>query len=353
MHVKKIADSVAALTNDTVLGSSGSLYERTKSWIREVVNLDILSTRADWWFLRKVGQVSGADEIAGGTVSLTKGSRTVTGSGTSFSSAINGRMLVTGGKAQRIATSGYSSSTSATLETEWEHDSVSGASFSIVKDRIALPRWIDPKKVVKVALKGYGDLTGISSNDMDIKYSARSSLGDPRRYAFTDRIRTNYSTGTVSGTVGAYTVNGSSTAWTSSSLEQGDILRIGSDAYTIKSVDGDTSITVYEAITSTFSASTYEADLDRFYIEVYPMPQSIKNFAVLATQAHPPLERDSDTLMFPDDFVDLVTKGVYIKALKHNQDPGYEGEYMEFLRGLKSLQNRNARDDYRTESWWR
>ena len=88
-------------------------------------------------------------------------------------------------------------------------------------------------------------------------------------------------------------------------------------------------------------------------LQLYPVPDSVYTLQIRCMATPDTLTDDSDTPSLPDEFHYLLVKGGYCKALKHNQDPGYQQEFAEYLGSIKRLQNRNARDDYRTDSWWR
>lgn len=355
MYLKRIADEISALVNDTTLGSTGTNYSRTKMWIRDCYFNDILARANNWWFLRKIGFIQTAVAISAGTISVTKGSATVTGSGTAFTTAVNSRLLIVGGKSARIDASGYASATSLTLDYEWEHDSTSGAAYVIVKDRYALPRWLDPKRILNIKPNGYAQLKGYSSQEIDALHPNKASYGTPTKFSVIDKIRNEYSTGTVTLTSSSKSVTGSGTSWTSTdpALEQFDKLTVGTNAYTISSIDSATAITLFENASASESASTYVALMDRFYIELYPYPTELRVLAVLGTTLPPQLDDDSDVSMLPDEFYPLLVKGGYIRALKHNGDGGVTTEIAEFNSSLKRLMATNNRDDYRSESWWK
>jgi hypothetical protein len=79
---------------------------------------------------KKTSKEMSADDYSTGTVSLTANSRTVTGSGTTFTSSMVGRFLkAPDGLWYEI--SGYTSATSITLAKTYEGSTVSGATYTI------------------------------------------------------------------------------------------------------------------------------------------------------------------------------------------------------------------------------
>lgn len=353
MYLKKICEEISNIANDDTLKSGGSNYSRCKGWVREVYYLDILSQLSEWYFLRKTQALSTPAENTTGTASTTRGSKTVTGSGTSWTSALEDQyMLVLGAFAQRIDTVG--STTSITLESEWENESLSAQSVRIVKDLYKLPRWLDPKRILEIKQMGQRPLEGVTAHDITNRYKVLNAIDEPRYWWPHDRTRTSYTTGTASGTAGTKTLTGASTSWLTSGLEQYDQIKVGSFVYTVDSVDSDTSITLFEDIESTITAGTsYTGVLERYRIRIYPFPKYQKELVITATSEPAPLDDDTDIPSIPDTWQYLLVKGAYVKALKHNQEPGYDQELIEYQQAIKRFRSWNNRDDYRTDTWWK
>lgn len=352
MHLRKICAEIADMANDDTLRSGGDNYSRCKGWVRQAYYLDILSQLSDWYFLRKTYSLQTPAENTTGTASTTNGSSTVTGSGTSWTSTFDDRMLVIDAYAQRISSVG--STTSLTLESSWENETVSGKTIQIVKDLYELPRWIDPKRILEIKQMGQGPLTGVTQHDIFNKYTVLNSVDQPKYWWPHDRVRNTYTTGTVEGTAGTKILTGSSTSWLSSDIQQYDQIKVGNEAYTVDTVDGNSQITLFENIESTISTSTtYTAVMDRYRIRVYPFPKEQKELMVIASNEPTPLDDDSDIPSIPDQWQRLLVRGGYVRALKHNQEPGYQQEFAEYQNDIKRFRSWNNRDDYRTDTWWK
>lgn len=351
MYFKLILDEIGDSLNDTCLKSTGSNATRTKEAVNEFLFLDFLPL-LDWDFLLKDDALATVNEYTTGTISLTQGSATVTGSGTTFTSAMVGRRILPSGSTRSYKITAYSSSTSITIESVYEGSTISGVSYSIAKDTFNLPRWIDDPKRIYSITDRYNNqaLTQISRQEADRKFGARNEIGQPKYYIPSSRVRTLYSTGTVSATSATFVITGSSTAWTSSGLEAFDVIQVGSYVYTIKSIDSDTQITTVESIVTTISASTaYVAIQDRWTVELYPVPKNLYSYKVSALQLHPRLVNDTDVPLLPDNWHYILVKGARVKMMKHNQDNNYIIEEKELNAVLRRLTGQNNRETDRIE----
>lgn len=124
-----------------------------------------------------------------GTVSVTEGSATITGSGTTWSSAMVGRKFYCGNATYEIAT--FVSTTSMTLTTVYAGDSASGATYKIYQDQYSLASDVEdvlamrqenwPSKIQKVGIEV-----------LDNYYPQRNSFGYPCVYSIIGYDSTGY-----------------------------------------------------------------------------------------------------------------------------------------------------------------
>lgn len=188
--------------------------------------------------------------------------------------------------------------------------------------RYNLPRWVDnPTKVTYITCSSNNQpIARTEPKDVAGQYST-TVYNTPEAYSIGPRVRTSYSTGTVSGTSGAKTLTGSSTAWLTSGIAQFDYIQVGSYAYTVDSVDSDTSITLFENIITTISAATtYTAIKDRWTVDLYAIPDATYTMTVNAYQIVPKLDDDSDIPILPDNWHHILVKAGVVRALEHNND---------------------------------
>jgi hypothetical protein len=88
------------------------------------------------------------------------------------------------------------------------------------------------------------------------------------------------------------------------------------------------------------------------WIQIYPIPDANYTLNVSCIDLPDNLSADADEPSLPSEWHYLLVKGAFIKALKHNQDPNLQIEIAEYQQMLKRLCSQNARDDYKTDTWW-
>ena len=120
-----------------------------------------------------------------GTVSMTQGSTSVSGSGTTFTSAMTGRKLTTAyGNPWYVFT--YVGATSGTLAQAYAEEDVTGSGFSIFCDEYDLP--LDCEIVTDVACFSSfyaGVLRTMSRADLDAAAFVHGAVGQPLIYGMT------------------------------------------------------------------------------------------------------------------------------------------------------------------------
>lgn len=337
MYFNEMINAVADAANDTTFGVGGTNIARTKGWLREYYYSEFIPLR-DWSFLKKGGVVSSVAEYTTGTVAVTNGSTTITGTGTTFTSSMVGYRFKLSSDDRSYKISGFTSTTVVTIESAYEGDTASGKTFQIVKDTFNLSKWVSsPSRIYSFNNPNQGvKLTFLSLSDKQALYPNYSDIGTPEFYTPVGRVRTNYTTGTVSGTSASKTLTGSSTAWTTSNIEQFDQIQIGDYAYTVNSVNSDTSITIFESLITTVAAlTTYTAVMDRYQVELYPMPQYVRGYPFIAQTMVPKLENSYDVPTIPEQYHHILVKGALVKTYKHNNDGNLAAGVSDLTNSLK------------------
>jgi hypothetical protein len=215
--------------------------------------------------------------------------------------------------------------------------------------RYNLPRWIDnPTRIQNIIHPtSYEALTQSILADVTGKYDL-TIYGTPTQYVIGPRVRTTYTTGTITGTSALKVITGSGTSWTTSNIAQFDYIQIGSYAYTVNSVDSNTQITVFEDLAASFAASTYTAVLDRWTVDLYPVPSSTLAMIIHGKQIVPRLDDDYDIPILPDNWHYILVKAGIVKALQHNQED-YSGEFQELELAIKRLVSEDQSEADRLE----
>ena len=148
------------------------------SRLREIIE------RNDWLRLIKIGTIQTIAPYETGTVALTNGVNTVTGTGTTFTSGMTGRRFRPEGRSE-FYTFTYVSATSGTLDRVYEGDDVTGASFKIFKNIYAMPSDLDRIESLKVP-RTNRDLDQVGREYLDERDPAREWYGAAEAYALAD-----------------------------------------------------------------------------------------------------------------------------------------------------------------------
>jgi hypothetical protein len=214
------------------------VLESVKLRINEVQ--DVIFYDSDWDWRKRTFYRTTKAPFTTGTVSLTKGSRTVTGSGTAWPSTVRNGYLLINNKFYKIDE--YASGTSLKLKAPYDNTSISGSSYSIIFPEIDMPHALS--SIVNIAIHG---------KPLDIKHKGRiqitiDSVGEPVEAALADRTDEDWwNVGTVNATEGSANIVGSGTGWTEEM--EGMSFRVNEFAkmYTIKTVTDATHIILREA----------------------------------------------------------------------------------------------------------
>lgn len=179
-----------------------------------------------------------------GTVTVTENSRTVTGSGTTWTSAMRIGYLLTGGKSYKIQS--VTNGTELKLEAPYPLSTEASKEYKLIFPDIHLPHEIE--SIVSVKVNG-GDIDVVSKDQLML---GLDSVATPQQCAFGSRTSEDYyNTNTVTVTNDSATVTGASTAF--ESLMEGMSFRVNdfSKCYVIKSVDSPTQLTLREKFEGT------------------------------------------------------------------------------------------------------
>ncbi len=121
--------------------------------VREFVNdaiqvaLDQLYQFHDFPFYLQEGAIEPVDNYSTGTVTITQGSKTLTGSGTTFTSAMVGRKFRIQNEKAYYRIASYTSATVVTLDENYQGSDQSGASYEIYQDEYRLAADVDKFKM--------------------------------------------------------------------------------------------------------------------------------------------------------------------------------------------------------------
>lgn len=268
-----------------------------REFLKRLCNLSVAHICGlwEWPFLWTTDWFQTTAEYATGTVDVTAGSATVTGTGTTFTAAMVGRKFRVSGDTASYTIKTFSSTTSLILDQLYEGTTATGASYSIYKDEYLLRADVDTQKRIRQAENGVA-LFSLSATEFDEWFPSPTGTGVPGLDVFLGRAVKSYSTGTVSIPAASRTLTGASTAWTSAEgISRGTKLKIGSLIYTVNTVDSDTQITLYEAASATVAAlTTYTAILDNYVVQLHSIPVAVLSFYYRFQRIPAVLDADND-----------------------------------------------------------
>lgn len=230
----------------------------------------------DWpYYLQDKGVIETVATYETGTVNVTNGSTALTFSGSTLTSAMVGRKIRFNGENPyyRILSVNTGAGT-AVLENNYSGTSDTDATFVIYKDEFRLASDVDKYKLLRQSNNGI-ILFDTHPTNFDSAFPMPNAYSDPVKSIMIGTKLDTYSTGSVSAT--GTTITGVSTAWTSvEGLGRLSKIRIGSNVYTIKSVDSATQITTYEAVTAVSAGTSYEIKLNNLLVQLHHIPNTAK-----------------------------------------------------------------------------
>ena len=266
------------------------------------------ATMADLPYLMTEGFITTVAPYETGTVDVTNGSATVTGNSTVWTSAMVGRKIRIASENAYYRIKAVGSGTSLTLEVPYQGTTKTLAlgtnpAYSIYKDEYKLPADCDAYKIMR-QIENAQALTSIEATAFDMYEPAPQAEGSPDYEILVGTKLDTYTTGTISGTINTSTLTGVSTAWTSAEgLSKGSKITIGSYVYTVKSIDSDTQITLYEKLTAAVAAlSTYSILLDNYIIQFFTIPDAVENIYFRYQRIPYYLYNDTDIPDLPDRY---------------------------------------------------
>ena len=289
-----------------------SLVTTQDALIKDAIQMGLdRLTDKDLPYLMTDGAITTVAPYETGTVTVTNNSKTVTGSGTTFTTAMVGRKIRVAGQNAYYRIASYVSGTEITLENIFQGDTASAQTYSIYKDEYRLPSDLDVYKVMR-QIEDSQSIVDLEPSAFDIYEPSPQAFGSPRFSILAGTKLDIYSSGTVSGSVNNSVITGSSTSWTGvEGLSRGTRITVGTAVYTVKSIDSDTQITIYELISSTFSASTYNVSLNNYIIQFFNIPDRIENIYFKYQRIPFPLINDQDIPDLPEKYHSiLITAGL-------------------------------------------
>jgi len=143
-----------------------------------------------------------------------------------------------------------------------------------------------------------------------------SNNGTPREFAYIHKYTTAraYSTGTITGTTGEYTLTGVGTSWLANLCPGSTIkVTVGGATYTVIRVNSDTSVTLNSSLTTSPSTGAYvgATTYPQIQVDFNPIPAEAVAYTMDYYQKFYPLVNDSDEPLLPLNDRWILVDGAY------------------------------------------
>jgi hypothetical protein len=315
--------------------SQGRWIELGKKWVNSAY-MEI-NNRKDWPWLMRRGSFSTEALLETGTVSVTNGSRTVTGDGTAFESKHVGQVLmIDQNLGYKYIVLSVESATSLTLEIPYIGESGSGLSSILWTKFYSLSS--EAKQVSSMRRINGIPLTFKFKEDFEkfFPHAHTGALSFWTQWGLDYKIR-QYSTGTIEGTTGTNTITGTDTAWLGN-VCPGDLLVFDEYTYHVKTVDSDTVIKIVETVKETASSTSYTITSEKaptIMLSSTPNPRELIEYEyVIKTY---PLISDSEVPNLPQQFFDTLVVGGMQKGFEYLSSEKYISYVAQFEAEMKKM----------------
>lgn len=317
MKLLDILSDIAAQAGYSIISGTGQDAINKARAIRRftVIKSDIISRYGGKWDANyKEAELALSPIEQTGTVAFTQNSRTVTGSGTAFTSAMKG-YSIKGADGAFYQISAYVSATSLILKSLYQGATGSTGTFIWQSDYELCPEVLTVGGFIDYQLNGVMRETW--PRNMQDSFGNLSYPTIPDVYTVVGRnaLTVMYSTGTLSVAINTNTWTGVGTAWMSN-VKPGMTLIVGSYTYHIKSVNSDTELETYQLAVVVVSALTYNIYSKNTVKIRFKLPTTQRLVKYWYWAKDYPLINDNDedwiAEMFPKVIIDGVLKYDYM-----------------------------------------
>lgn len=274
-----------------------------------------------------------------GTIDVTNGSATITGTSSNFTAAMVDRKISVDSEDAFYRIKAFVSSTEVTLEVPYGGTTATGSSYKIFQDEYRLAPDCDRHKVLRHVEDSVA-LMSVGASVFDIIIPSATNDGTPNFDILSGTQEDTYETGTVSMSTNGTTITGaSSPAWTSvQGLGRGSRIIIGSQVFTVKTVDSDTQLTTYEASTVGIAGGTaYKILLNNLIVQLYQVPDAVENIYYRYQRYPFPLVSDTDQPDMPILWNWLLIEGTLALMWKVKDKLEADKHELRFRAGLEDM----------------
>ena len=296
---------------------------------------------SDFPYYLQWGAVRTTATYSVGTAQVTNGSTAVVGVGTTWTSAMIGRKFRHANEAAYYRIVAVGGVGSLTLDNPYQGatDSV-GASYTIYKDEYRLASDMDKNRTA-IQIENRVPMRDIPPGEFDKQMPVPQAYADPVYQIQSGTRLDTYSTGTV--TLSGTTVTGIATAWLSvEGLGRMSRIIVGAAVYTVKSVNSDLSITVYETMIPVSNATTYVIELRNVIVQFYQIPDAARMIYYRYYRIPEVLANDYDNPDMPSHWDWILIYGAVsmIFLQKGDVTKGQAGAEAMFIGGLNNMKEK-------------
>lgn len=307
----------------------------------EIYNLPVRLSAAEF-----VGEFAGVMNVTAGTVTTTQNQAEVTGSGTAWSSQMNGRyMQIATGQWQRI--SFVSDATHLTLESGTPGVGVTGGTYMIWKRYYILPHKVGQVLTIYDMSNSRFPLAYYEPSEFYLKYGFGDSFNPPLAFTQFSTTELGYSYlnsqvfSNVTCTAGSPILDFPSGSGLVTGIAPGDRLLISdgassSTAFAADRVYTDSKLGLAEIMGSTVTTASVTAfAMNRVAIQVYP---AISNNNIYYFEAYKrPYDLINSQDLVEEGWYPAVKKGAIAKGCGYIRDPREKDKIQEYATEIAKL----------------
>lgn len=321
-------------------------------WVNDT-RREIAENQIDFQALQTFGQFVGVANVTAGTCAATQNQAEVTGSSTSWTTAMSGRYIAINSTPwQRV--SYVTDSTHLTLEASWNQSSITGKTYILWKREYEFPASID--KIERVRDMSQTDaLSYYPPDEFSAKFGFGDFFSDPYAYTQfgTDVLGLNYLGSTVyasiTTTANSPIVDFASTAGLVTGLFAGDRLMIGnattSTAFVVQRVLTDSKVALRDYVNVTLAAQSATAMTnDRLLVRFYNAIDNTRIYNWEGKKRIVDLIGNGD--LIEEGWYSAIRKGAIAKCMGYINSPKEQQKLAEYTEEVRKL----IRDQAKTKN---
>lgn len=306
------------------------------------------------FYMVNTGVINTTAPYTTGTCTVTNGSASIVGVGTTWTAAMVGRKFRFATDQAYYRIKSVDSTTAITLATPYQGSTnATGSTYTIYKDEYRLASDVDTYNTI-IQVGNAIAMFSTPPDKFDHYFPTPYSYAPPTLEIMEGTTLDTYSTGTVSASVNGTTITGVGTSWTSvEGFGRMTMITIGNNVYTVKSVTDDTHIEVYEPITPAFTGATYFLKMNNLMVQVYSIPGDQQNLYYRYLRIPSPLVNSYDIPDLPIQWQYLLIYGSlsFMFLEKGDINKSQMESEARFLEGLQNMKKKLG--SYATARKWR